>query len=213
MVKVILLIVAAALIVTLIRRFWGWLLIAAIVGLIFYFLLHRNGQKKPQKRQRPRLDTSRTEEKKPRRVVKAYPVKGVYYNKTALRSMMKPNRMYSYGKRDLIDCGCADTRIFEYTIEGEPVELVPEPDNPHDPNAIRVVIGGQKVGYIAAKDCPHILKLIKANRINGIHYVVQGGRYKELVEDYDPDRDRSTYTMETGTDDYGVTLYIGELTQ
>lgn len=28
-------------------------------------------------------------------------------------------------------------------------DLFPEPDNPHDPNAIEVVVGGEHVGYIA----------------------------------------------------------------
>jgi HIRAN domain len=30
--------------------------------------------------------------------------------------------------------------------------LVPEPDNPHDPNAIRVTIGGRLVGYLSRED-------------------------------------------------------------
>lgn len=31
---------------------------------------------------------------------------------------------------------------------GDPVRLVPEPENPFDPNAIRVEINGRKVGYV-----------------------------------------------------------------
>jgi hypothetical protein len=33
-------------------------------------------------------------------------------------------------------------------IEGAKLELVPEPDNPHDPNAVRLMAGEIKVGYV-----------------------------------------------------------------
>lgn len=35
---------------------------------------------------------------------------------------------------------------------GTPARLVPEPTNPHDANAIQVVIDGEHVGYVARKD-------------------------------------------------------------
>lgn len=147
---------------------------------------------------------------KPKRVVNQYRVAGVYYHEDTLKSMLKYNEMYDYSKRDLIDGYSYNTRIYKYTVTDLPIELVPEPDNPHDPNAIKVLLGGNLVGYIPAKDCAHISDIMNRGLMDGIHYTVQGGHYKEVVEDYDPGKDRSTYTMEKGTDDYGITLYIGE---
>jgi hypothetical protein len=36
------------------------------------------------------------------------------------------------------------------SIKGKPkaVSIVPEPDNPHDPNALRIEVGGAHVGYV-----------------------------------------------------------------
>lgn len=42
-------------------------------------------------------------------------------------------------------------------------ELIPEPRNPHDPNAVRVQVGGRLVGYLAREDAavyqPVLLRL------------------------------------------------------
>lgn len=42
----------------------------------------------------------------------------------------------------------ADT--IQHVTEGTPVWLVPQPDNPVDPHAIAVVVGGVQAGYVAA---------------------------------------------------------------
>ena len=88
--------------------------------------------------------------------------------------------------------------------------MVPEPDNPHDPNAIKIMIGEKKVGYIAAKDCEHLLNVINNDLALNIHCEVSGGKYKMVNEDYDYEKDKSHYTMEYGEDSYGITLYIRE---
>jgi hypothetical protein len=64
--------------------------------------------------------------------------------------------------------------------------LVPEPENEHDPNAIKVLIGGQPVGYLSRDDAaaylPGLQTLI-ANNINGLvalkGTIVGGGQQLE----------------------------------
>jgi hypothetical protein len=47
--------------------------------------------------------------------------------------------------------------------ELEPIaQLVPEPQNPFDPNAVMVMIQGQKVGYLMRDDAPRYLKALAA---------------------------------------------------
>jgi HIRAN domain-containing protein len=61
--------------------------------------------------------------------------------------------------------GVADT--------GEPVgvettaELVPEPENPHDPRAVKVLIGGEHVGYLSRRDARRYRRQIRAKREAG----------------------------------------------
>jgi hypothetical protein len=50
--------------------------------------------------------------------------------------------------------------------------LVPEPDNPHDANAVRVEIGGRKVGYISRGDAPKINAELSLLGLDGAGVVV-----------------------------------------
>ena len=40
-------------------------------------------------------------------------------------------------------------------------KLVPEPDNKHDPNAIKVIIKGRPIGYVPADKCLEVRGLIE----------------------------------------------------
>lgn len=62
-------------------------------------------------------------------------------------------------------------RRFEIAlcIPGEPVDLVPEPKNPADPNAVAVVTErGVKIGYIGADRAPLIGTYLSRARISGV---------------------------------------------
>ncbi|HEX7858430.1 MAG TPA: HIRAN domain-containing protein [Sphingobium sp.] len=62
------------------------------------------------------------------------------------------------------------TRRFEIALcnPGEPVELVPEPRNPVDPNAIAVFsCRGIQIGYITAERAPLIGSWLERHRISG----------------------------------------------
>jgi hypothetical protein len=43
--------------------------------------------------------------------------------------------------------------------------FVPEPDNPHDPNAIAVTIDGRLVGYLSRDENTHWLDVVTGNEI------------------------------------------------
>jgi hypothetical protein len=91
---------------------------------------------------------------------------------------------------------------------------VPEPENPHDPKAIKVLVDGVHVGYIKAGSCAHIHKLIRENRIQKIVPRIVGGKYKELYcfDEYDRRAGRSAgYELEKDETTLGVRLEIAEI--
>lgn len=49
-----------------------------------------------------------------------------------------------------------------YIEVGQKCELVPEPDNPHDPKALKVVCGGNPIGYIPKGDNEAFLDCLAA---------------------------------------------------
>lgn len=48
-------------------------------------------------------------------------------------------------------------RNLDFTCEAR---LLPEPDNPADPNAVAVIVHGRRVGYIAAAAAPRVRESI-----------------------------------------------------
>lgn len=142
--------------------------------------------------------------------VKSYQVAGVEHYMDTLLSMARPNDLYNYKKQELIDTCHYEESIYKQTVDAEHLELIHEPDNPYDPNAIKVLLDGKLVGYIAAKDCKHILDIMDNNLFVSAACEVSGGKYKRVNEDYDCIKDKSTYKMETGEDPYSITIYIRE---
>lgn len=104
------------------------------------------------------------------------------------------NAAYYMTKRDLIDEGLTDERVYQYSFHTGKAELVPEPDNPQDPKAIKVVTGGQHIGYIKAGSCARIHKLLREDRIKSLFCEIEGGKYK-IVQSYEEDG-KDKYYME-----------------
>lgn len=63
-----------------------------------------------------------------------FEIAGMAYRKEAIASIMKKNRP-----------GYSD---FVYRVKEDYVELIPEPDNPYDKNAIAVYMNNVQIGYV-----------------------------------------------------------------
>ena len=61
-----------------------------------------------------------------------------------------------------------------------PVELVEEPTNKHDPNAIKVVVDGKHIGYVPAKYCKKVKDILHSHTIIETRFVTE-------VEEIDDD--------------------------
>lgn len=71
-------------------------------------------------------------------------------------------------------------RVYKYHFTEMDAELVPEPDNPHDPNAIRVDVNGKTVGHIAKDNTQRIREVINSGAV--VKANVHGGPRKEISE-------------------------------
>ncbi len=73
-------------------------------------------------------------------------------------------------------------RIYRYYFVNNPVQLVPEPTNPHDPNAIMVLINNIHVGYIPSQDISTVSQYLKTGPVT-LDANISGGEYKIVYED------------------------------
>lgn len=196
------------------NNFGAFLFGVAVGGLLIFFSLKKKKPSEaPATPSQPLSHTASsptTADEEPQTVVKAYEVAGVSYYLNNLLSMSEPNYLYEYKKQDLIDTCNYDISIYKNAINATQLNLVHEEDNPHDPNAIMVLLNDKLVGYIAAKDCKHILEIMDNDLFVSATCEVYGGKYKRVNEDYNWEKDKSTYSMETGEDPYGITIHIRE---
>lgn len=147
---------------------------------------------------------------KPKVDVRSYTVKGVFAHEDEIfHEMMIKNPEYGYTKSELIDCGAVDMNTYEWIPrDGMELELIPEPDNKYDSNAVKVVVGGHHIGYIPKEKCLEVLELLSNGRIEKMRYDLVGGKYKRVDEDYDFEKDKSTYTLEEGKRELGAAVYL-----
>lgn len=147
---------------------------------------------------------------KPSLKIKKYKVAGVTHYEDNILNLATENSCYDMSKRELIDAFMTEERVWKYEFYPSKVELIPEPDNPVDPNAIKVIVDDEHVGYIKSGSCAHLLKVINSDGIVNIDCTIGGGPYKYVSEYYDDEKDKDVYELERSSTNFFVHLEIME---
>lgn len=128
-------------------------------------------------------------------------VRGLDHYTDNIIAVARENPDYDLTKRELIE-ECPDEKVWQYyfNVNGD---LVPEPDNPYDPNAIMVQANGLCIGHVPKGSTSHIRKLMESGRIQSMHLDIGGGKYKEVYEDED-----DKYEMDKGERPFSAVLEL-----
>jgi hypothetical protein len=141
----------------------------------------------------------------------SHTVAGTNYRQKEILAMGRKAPAYDFDKRELLRRWPNGVTVYEYSFSPKQAELVPEPENPHDPKAIKVLVDGVHVGYIKAGSCAHLHRLIRENRIQKIEPKIIGGKYKEVFS-YDANaRHSEDFELQRGSSPFSVRLVITEL--
>lgn len=140
--------------------------------------------------------------------IEKFHVTGTSHYQKEIESLGSENYDFELSKKELIEQGFEDEKIYLYEFSPTKIELIEEPDNPHDPNAIKVVIDDVLVGYIKKGSCSHIKKLLHSGKIKKIDADIYGGKYKMLYSEFDDEKDKEVYYIEKDKSDYYVTIEI-----
>lgn len=154
------------------------------------------------KTQQPTTPQNKTHENSSLKTI-THKIAGVTYYKDNILSFATKNPQYSFTKKEMINSDLCN--VYEYNFKTGITELIPEPTNPYDQNAIKVLIDGKHVGYIKKGSCKHILNLINQNRIANIESKISGGKYKTLSCN-----DEGLLVLERGNKEYSVQVMITE---
>lgn len=103
-------------------------------------------------------------------------VVGESFMKNQIASVMSGNGLYNASDNIFIDKVEETKKIYKFKYRETTAQLVPEPDNPHDSNAIKVVIDNVHVGYIPASRCLELKNIL--GKIKYVNAHLHGGDYK-----------------------------------
>lgn len=143
------------------------------------------------------------------KVGKSHTVAGLYYHEDSVMKLAHENPNYNLSKDAIIKKGYSDITLYQYTFTNEPVTLEKEPNNPKDPNAIKVIVAGEHIGYIKAGSCAQVNKLINDGRIENIICRISGGPHKTIRTSVnDNPNKKTTYHAEQGTNDLRAEIRI-----
>lgn len=137
-----------------------------------------------------------------------FKVKGISFRQDDIvKHLMVKNDEYSWKKKDMIEFGDVDELVRKYVPDIIAVELVPEPDNPEDEKAIKVVVDGVHIGYVPKSKTTRVRNIFKKNNVISVTCDIYGGPYKVLEWDYD-DRGKDVYSIREGESSFGATVNI-----
>ena len=131
-------------------------------------------------------------------------VAGTSYRQSNIQSLGTENSDYSLTKKEIEDFYDENEHIYEYIFSVNNVQLIEEPTNKYDPNAIKVVIDNVHVGYIKRGSCSHVKNLIHNNKITRLEADILGGKSKYL--EYNDDTDK--YSLRRNNDNFFINLHI-----
>ncbi len=137
-----------------------------------------------------------------------YNAAGTSFRQKEIGSLSHLNDDYLISKRDAIDLDMMYKKIYQYVFSPQNVQLIEEPDNEYDPNAIKIVIDNVHIGYIKRDDCLYVKELIERGLIRKVTADIHGGKYKRLVSDYDIVKDKEIYDWEMSETNYFVSIGI-----
>lgn len=107
-----------------------------------------------------------------------FTVVGTYYYTENIKLLAYSNKDYRKGKNQIKELEMCGKKIFQHYYTNKPVKLIPEPENPYDPLAIKVVIAGEQVGHISREDNKHVHEILSSSDIKYITASIRGGVYK-----------------------------------
>ena len=98
--------------------------------------------------------------------------------------VLEANPLFELGTKELVEKGYGGKRIYKFFPDYKyGIELIPEPENPYDKNAVAVAITGAKIGHIPRDQTLWIKKLMKSGKIINMQVEVKGGPVRKIFTD------------------------------
>lgn len=109
-----------------------------------------------------------------------FEVAGLDYHMNEIRSFMEEIKKFKMSREKLKEMGYVGKKIYHYYFKVHTVQLIPEPTNPHDPNAIKVLINNVHIGYVPRNDTRVVSQIMGSGEVE-LSAFVSGGEYRLIT--------------------------------
>ena len=133
-------------------------------------------------------------------VMKEFPVAGVSRHQDLFPKNGFLNDDYFLPDDQLMEKGIRQYSIPKYGFDNLDLSIEHDLYNKYDPNAIKVFLGGEHVGFIRAEDAEYVLNLMFIDAIADVDGRIVGGPAKQ----YNPEKGR----IEEVDYNFGIRLYL-----
>lgn len=99
-----------------------------------------------------------------------------YAHKRAIMSVCRRVPAFQQSDEEFLRKHSSDRRVWQFKFTDAAGELVPEPTNEADPNAIMVVVAGQTVGYVPREETAAVRTLMR--QPHEVEVSIHGGPWK-----------------------------------
>ena len=123
----------------------------------------------------------------------SFNVAGISYYEDSVLSLCSDNDEYDSSKKYLLDNYMDGDRVYRYEFSIQRTQLIPDPDNKYDPDAIKVIMDGELIGYVPKTKCQNVKEILGSKTIKTIRGEITGGDYK-VVTDESVERDEAPYS-------------------
>jgi len=103
-------------------------------------------------------------------------VAGISYQEENVKEILPNNFDWELTNRELKDYHAGE-RVWQYDMYEGTAEIVPEPDNQYDPNALAVYVEGLRIGYVKKGSQAYF------RNVRTVDITIGGGPYKDVTED------------------------------
>lgn len=142
---------------------------------------------------------------------KLYHGAGMDHYMDSLMELAADDLNYTCTKKEMRDFLIINRRVYQYKFNPTEIDLVPEPDNPYDQNAVKIMLNNRHVGYIRASEADGIVDLFNSEKVKRVQVSIQGGKYKILLGDgsyFDGSEPLSEFKLEKGEAPFSIILYF-----
>lgn len=113
---------------------------------------------------------------------RTYDIAGINYHADELPALGSLSDDYRMSAEKIVEEGREDEELYKYDFPTS-AQLVPDPENEHDKNAIKVIIAGTFVGFVPAVSAVEVGEIISTKKVKSVTAFIEGGPFKKYNSD------------------------------